>query len=82
MEHGIQISLGNFNASMMAELKMQLKTLIPNAVCTAPKWENGFVDIGFQSAVEADKAALTIINLQPNRTLPITRTRFREDENL
>ena len=66
----------------MAELKMQLKTLIPNAVCTAPKWENGFVDIGFQSAVEADKAALTIINLQPNRTLPITRTRFREDENL
>ena len=82
MEHGIQISLGNFNASMMAELKMQLKTLIPNAVCTAPKWENGFVDIGFQSAVEADKAALTIINLQPNRTLPITRTRLRKDENL
>lgn len=61
---------------------MQLKTLIPNAVCTAPKWENGFVDIGFQSAVETDKAALAIINLQPNRTLPITHNRFKEDRKL
>lgn len=82
MEHGIRISLGNFNAVMMDELKQQLKTTMPNAVCTAPKWQSGFVDIGFRSAVEADQAALTIITIQPNNTLQITRTRFREDENL
>lgn len=66
---------------MMDELKVQLKTFLPSAVSTEPKWYKGFIDIGFKSDEDADKAALAIIQIQGN-TLDITRTRYKDDENL
>ena len=81
IDHGIRVTLGHFNALMMDELKVQLKTCLPSAVSTEPKWYKGFIDIGFKSADEADKAALAIIQVQ-GQPLDITRTRHNEDENL
>ena len=48
---------------MMDELKVQMRTLFPASVSTEPKWYKGFVDIGFENAIEADKAALTIFQV-------------------